>query len=105
MWPKCISLREVIIVSILYGFRQKNRFFEGWSLLKFKYVGKVLGMTSTYNSIVAKGLKLKVRKVWKQIPSLEEVTGEKMITRAFLHPPPTWARLTFSLFHTESFVA
>ena len=58
-------------------------------MLKFKYVGKVLGMTSTYNNIVAKRLKLKVRKVWKQIRTLEEVTGEKLITRAFLHPPPT----------------
>ena len=39
MWPKfgnqSISMREVIIISILWRFDQKNRFFEGWSWFKF----------------------------------------------------------------------
>ena len=47
MWLKfgnsIISLREVIIISILYRFDQKNRFFEGWSWSKFNNLGLAPG--------------------------------------------------------------
>ena len=40
MWPKfgnsSISVGEVIIASILWGFDQNKHFFEGWSWFKFK---------------------------------------------------------------------
>ena len=43
MWPKfgncSISMREVITTSILYGFDQKNHFFEGWPWFKFNNLG------------------------------------------------------------------
>ena len=35
---------------------------------------------------VAKGLKLKVRKFWGLIRAIVEVTGEKLVGRAFLLP-------------------
>ena len=42
MWPKfgncSISMREVIIISILKGFDQKKTIFEEWSWLKFNNV-------------------------------------------------------------------
>ena len=42
MWPKfgnCwISMREVIITSILQGFDQKNQFFERVILVQFQYL-------------------------------------------------------------------
>ena len=50
MWPKFgnpnISTREVIITSILYGFDQKNQFFEGCSWFKlFNDLGLAIRMT------------------------------------------------------------
>ena len=59
MWPKfsnsSISIRKVIITLILYGFDQKNHFFEGWSLFKFNNLGLALGMTLKCYASVAKG--------------------------------------------------
>ena len=48
MWPpkfgnSSISIMEVI-TSILQGFDQKNRFFEGWSWIRFNKLGLALGM-------------------------------------------------------------
>ena len=53
-----ISIREVIITTILYGFDQKNYFFCGrgwWSCLKFNNWGLALGMTLNFYTNVAKG--------------------------------------------------
>ena len=36
---------------------------------------------------MAKGLKLKVRKFWRLIPTFVEVTGEKLLREIFLTPP------------------
>ena len=48
MWPKLgnsrSSMREVIITSILWGFHQKNEFFEGCSWFKLNNLGLALGM-------------------------------------------------------------
>ena len=55
-------MREVIITQILYGFDQKNWFFEGWSWFKFSNLRLLLGMALTFYSCVEKGLKLKVKK-------------------------------------------
>ena len=67
MWPtfgnSSISVREVVITSILYGFDQKN-------LQKtFK----------KFYTIVTKVLKLKVRKFWGLIPTFAEVTEENLV--------------------------
>ena len=50
-----ISKREVIITSILLGFDQKNRFFEGWSWFKFNNLGLALGTALKFYISVAKG--------------------------------------------------
>ena len=35
---------------------------------------------------VAKGLKLKIRKIWRLIPTFVEVTGEKLVGGFLPHP-------------------
>ena len=92
MWPKfgnCrISLRKVIITSILWGFNQKNRFFDGWSWFKFNNLGLAAGKNLKFCASVAKGLKLKVRKFWWTNPTFVEVTGEKLVGRPSWSPHP-----------------
>ena len=82
MWPKLsnssISMREVIITSILQGFHQKNYFFlRGGLGSSFNNLGLPLGMTLKFYTSVAKGLKLKLRKFWGLSFTFEEFTGEK----------------------------
>ena len=55
-------MRDATTTSILKGFDQKNRFFEGWSWFKFNNLGLVLGANLKFYTSVVKGLKLKVRK-------------------------------------------
>ena len=47
MWPKSgnssISIREVIITSILQELDQKKHFFEGCSWFKFNNLGLAIG--------------------------------------------------------------
>ena len=69
-----ICIREVITTSILKGFDQKNRFFEGWSWFKFNNLGLALGVNLKFYTSVAKGLKLKVRKFWGLILTFVEIT-------------------------------
>ena len=63
MWPKfsnsSISMRKVTITSILWGFNQKNNIFEGCTWFKFNNLGLALGIALKFDTIVAKGLKLK----------------------------------------------
>ena len=88
-----ISLREVITTSILKGFDQKNRFFQRWSWFKFNNLGLALGMALKFNTSVAKGSKVKVRKFWRPIPMFVEVTGKKLVGEAFCPPPPNLNRV------------
>ena len=60
-------------------------FWGRWSWFKFKNLGLALGMT--FYTSVAKGLKLKVRKLWGLIPTFVEFTGEKLVGGAFLPHP------------------
>ena len=69
-------MREVITASILLGFDQKNRFFEGWSWFKFNNLGLALGTNLKFYTSVTKGLKLKVRKFWGLIPTFVQVKDE-----------------------------
>ena len=95
MWPKfrnsSISVREVIIASILYGFHQKNRFFEEWSWFKFNNLGLGLGTNVKFCTRGEKVLKWKVRKFRELIPMSVKVTGRKLIGGAF--PPPILNRV------------
>ena len=83
-------MREVITTSILQGFYQQNRFFEGWSWFKFNNLGLALGTNLKFYTSVAKGLKLKVRRSGGLILTFVEVTGKKLLWGPFcLTPPPT----------------
>ena len=86
MWPKfgnsIISMRKVIITSILQGIDQKNRYFEGWSWLKFNNLGLVLGKNLTFYSNVIKRFKTDCQKVLKKF--IEEVYRRKNGRGGFL---------------------
>ena len=60
------------------GLSRKTTFFEGWSWFKFNNLGLALGMALKFYISVEKGLKLKVRKFCWLIPTVVEVTGEKL---------------------------
>ena len=57
-----ISMREIIITSVLYGFDQKKQVFWVMRLVKFNNLGMALGMALKIYKSVAKVLKLKVKK-------------------------------------------
>ena len=59
----------------------KTTFFDEWFWLKFNNVGLAQGMALKFYTLVAKGLKLKVKK-------FVDVTGEKLVRRVILAPPP-----------------
>ena len=96
MWAKFfnsnISMREVIIISILQGFDQKNH-FEGWSLSRFNHFGLALRIALKFYTSVAKRLNLKIRKFWGLIAMFLKDTGEKLEGRPFCPPPPSWIGL------------
>ena len=79
MWPKFfnsnISMREVIIISILQGFDQKNH-FEGWSLSRFNHFGLALRIALKFYTSVAKRLNLKIRKFWGLIAVFKRYWGK-----------------------------
>ena len=72
IWPRfgnsSISMRKVIITSTLQGFDRKNHFFEGRSWFKLNNFGLKPGMASKFYTSVAKGLKVKVKKLFRLIP-------------------------------------
>ena len=50
-------------LPILWGFDQRNHFFEGWSWFKFNNLGLALGISLKFYTTVAKGLKLKISNI------------------------------------------
>ena len=72
MWPKShnssTSRRKLIVTLILKGFGQKNHFC-GVALLQVNNLGLALNIALKFYSSVAKGLELKVRKIWGLIPT------------------------------------
>ena len=91
-WPKfgncSISMRGVVITS--------------W--FKFNNLGLTLGMNLKFYTSVAKGLKLKVRKIWGLIPTFVEVTKGKLVEGVegggWHSPPlpPSWTGLIISCY-------
>ena len=80
-------MREVIRTSILQGFDQKNRLFEGWSWFKFNNLELALGTSLKSYNIVAKRLRLKVSEFWGLTPTFVEITGKILVGGAFLPIP------------------
>ena len=66
MWSCDQSLQfyERSYRKLFSEFDQKNTFFEGWSWFKFNNLGLALGIALEFFAGLAKGLKLKVRKLW-----------------------------------------
>ena len=88
-----VSMREVIITSVLLGFDQRNRIFEGWSWFRFNNLRLAISTNLKMYTSVAKGLKLKARKFWGLIPTFVEVTGEKLVGRGGAFWPPILNRV------------
>ena len=65
------------------------------SWFSFNNLGLAPGMALKFYTSVAKGLKLKVRKFLGVIPKFVEVTGEKLVRRAFMSPPTPWIGLRY----------
>ena len=81
---------------------RKTAFFDGWSWLKFNNLGQ-LDANLKFYTIVMKGLKPKVRKFYRLIPTFVEVTGEKLVGGAFFpptsqRPPLSWTGLSWANF-------
>ena len=76
-------MKEFIIINLSYqvykDLTRKTTFFEGWSWRKFNNLGPTLGTNLNFYTSVAKGLKLKVRKLLGLISTFVEVTGEKLV--------------------------
>ena len=78
-----ISMREVIIASILERFDQKRQFFEGCFWFKLSNLGLALGMALKFDTNVTQVLKLKFRMFWKLIPVFVEVIRENVVGGIF----------------------
>ena len=74
-----ISMKEVIITSIIEGFDLKNHFFEGLSWFKLNNLGLALGKFLKFYNSVVKVLKLKVRTFWGISFLFVEVTKEELV--------------------------
>ena len=66
---------------------RKIAFFEGWSWFKFNTWGVGLSTNLKFCTSMAKGSKLKVRKIWKPNLTFVEVTGEKLVGGPFCPLP------------------
>ena len=77
---------------------RKTAFFEVWSWFKFNNLGLALGTNLKFYTSLSKGLKLKVRKFWRLIPTIVEVTEEKLVlklkVRIFWGLIPTFVEVT-----------
>ena len=71
----------------------KTTFFEGWSWFKFNNLGIAPGKNLKFYTSVAKGLKLKVRKFWRLIPTFVKVTGEKLVEGSSCPLSQSWIGL------------
>ena len=72
---------------------RKITFFEGWPLFKFNNLELALGMNLKFYTSVGKGLKVKIRQFYGLVPTVVEVTGEKLVGWGGLFGPPSWIGL------------
>ena len=71
---------------------RKTPFFEGWSWFKFNNLTLALGANLKFYTSVAKKFKLKVRMIWRLIPTFGEVSEEKL-------PPPEKVKKQLTLIY------
>ena len=89
MWQNLVTLAFLILSSPQFyrDLTRKTTFFEGWSWFKFNNLGLAPGTNLKFHTSVVKGLKLKVRKFWGLIPTIVEVTREKLVRGPFCPTP------------------
>ena len=91
MWPTLTFLWEKLWLSHFYqNLTRKAAFSEGLCWFKLNNLRLALGMNLTFYTCVEKGLKLK-----GLVPSLVEVTGDKLVGGLFA-PTPILNRVNFS---------
>ena len=97
MWSKFgnfnISIREININSILYGFDKEKHFFWGVVLVKVQLFGTGNGNGLEILRRCGKRVKTKLRKFWWLIPAFVKVTGGKTGRGPFCSPLPSWIGL------------
>ena len=90
MWPE-IGNFSIAMIEVIFNFIKigpEKPLFWGVVLVQVQYFGRLaLGISLKFYTIMAKGLKLKVRKILGLIFAFVELTGEKLIVRLFAHPP------------------
>ena len=83
---------------------RKTTFFEGWSWFKFNNLGLALGMTLKFYTRVAKGLKLKFRKIWDKFYVCRSYRGKTGKGAFLTHlPPPSLSILNRVKIYATSF--
>ena len=75
-----------LVTQFYKDLTRKTTSFAGWSWFRLNNLGLALGIALKFYTSVAKGLKLKVRKFWGLIPTIVEVTGEKLVGSLFGPP-------------------
>ena len=83
------SCDQSLVTLALQFYKELRGGLEGWSWFKLNNLGLALGMAFKFHTSVEKGLKLKVRKFWRLIPTFVEVTGEKLVVGGGLPPLPS----------------
>ena len=91
----CTALREFF--QLYKDLIKKTMFFEGLSWLKLNNLGLTLNVALKLSNGVAKGLKLKVRKFWRLIPTLVEITGKNLVG-GFFGSSPSWIGLKLEFY-------
>ena len=67
-------------ISAKWGIPEFPEMFPGLDLVSIKGdMWDIIGVTLKFYTSVAKGLKPKVRKFWRLIPTFVEITGEKLV--------------------------
>ena len=83
MWPKfgnsSISMREVITISILKGFDQKNRFFWGVVLVQVQSFGT--------------GPRYKLEILHQSVERVKNKSQKVLGANSYVCPPPSWIGL------------
>ena len=91
MWPNfnncSITVREVLIISILWRFEQKNHFFDWLSGPKFNNFEPARRIALKVYTTLSKGLKVKVRKLLVLIRTVAGVTGVILLGRRVFATP------------------
>ena len=88
----CSCDQSLVTVAFLWEKLSQRQFYKdltrkGYSWFKFNNLELALGSNLKFYTSMAKGLKVKVRKIWGLIPLFVENTGEKLVGGPLCLPP------------------